>query len=163
MYVLLDENKRFTGSYSITGGIAGGTIVPSLPPCEDLVKQRFYIWDTHNIQTGINRIPVMIDVQAKEPETEELLWEDEEKSIPTMISVQDTDEDGVLKYVEEPIMEDVTEWIFDETDELAYNSYIKEQEAIVPPKTQEQINAELEADALKTKLAMAELYEMMLG
>lgn len=163
MYVLLDENKRFTGSYSITGGITGGTIVPSLPPCEDLVKQRFYRWDTHNIQTGINRIPVMKSIQATEEGTGELLWEDEDKTIPVMIEVQDTNEDGSLKYTEELIMEDVTEWIFNESDQLAYNNYIKEQEAIVPEKTPEEKIAALTEENVNLKLATVELFELYLN
>lgn len=158
MYVLLDENKRYTGSYSLLGTIAGtstgGVLVPELPPCEDLDKQKFYRWDTHNIQTGINYIPVMIEVQDKDPETEELLWEDEEKTIPLMTQVQDTDEEGIPKFTEEPIMEDVTEWIFDESDELVYNNYIKEQAAIIPPITQEELIANLQKENAELKAQM---------
>ena len=43
--VLLDENKFFTGSYSLTGDISGGTLVKTLPPEEN---QLCYKYDIQN-------------------------------------------------------------------------------------------------------------------
>ena len=157
---LYKETKRFTGTYVIIGGMNEdeNTIVvevPSLPPTDDLDKQKFHRWDTHDVQTGVNQIPVM--VQDKD-ELGELLWEDEEKTIPKM--VQDTNEDGSLKFTEEPIMGEIEDGIFDED---GYNTWKSEQDLIVPEPTTEEKLEKLENENVASLMAITELYEMLLG
>lgn len=140
MKVRIDKiTKRFTGDW--TGDIGSmepteTTLVietPNLPPVENLNKQKFHKWDTHSVQTGTTQVPVM--VQEKD-ELGELLWEDEGKTIPKMI--QEVDELGNPKFTEEPIYENITEWIFEEED--AYNTWVEEQSSIIPePTDQEKI------------------------
>ena len=136
---LYKDTKRYTGSYVTIGGMSEdeNTIiveVPSLPPTEDINKQKFHRWDTHEVQTGTKQVPIMVqerDVNG------ELVWEDSESTIPKM--VQDTDEEGNPIFTEEPIIESITEWIFNED---GYNKWKEEQEAIVPePTSEEKINA----------------------
>lgn len=144
MKVRIDKiTKRFTGDW--TGEIGSmepteSTLIieiPNLPPVENLNKQLFYKWDTHSVQTGTTQVPVM--VQAKD-ELGELLWDDNEKTIPTMI--QDCDENGILKFTYEPIISSITEWIF---DELAYTSWLEEQSDIITePKLEERNRADIE-------------------
>lgn len=154
------DTERFTGAYAIIGGMNEdeNTIiveVPFLPPTDDLDRRKFYRYNIHDIQTGVNQIPVM--VQNKD-ELGELLWEDENKTIPQM--VQDTDEGGNPIFTEEPIIESITEWIFDEED---YNTWKSEQEAIVPePMTEEKLE-KLENENMASLMAITELYEMLLG
>lgn len=128
--IRLTDDLYFSGSYAKVGKVEGGIDIPSLPPTEDIDKQKFHRWDTHNVQTGVKRNPVM--VQEKDEEGN-LLWDDEEKTIPKM--VQDTDEEGNPLFTEEPIFEDVLEWIFDEE---GYNKWKEEQGAIVPKPTNEE-------------------------
>ena len=155
---LYKDTKRFTGTYVIIGGMNEdeNTIiieVPSLPPVEDLDKQRFYRWDTHRVQTGINQIPVMKDVQATN-ELGELLWEDEDKTIPIMIPVQDTDEEGNLVFTEEPIIQDITEWFMTEQDEQDYIAYLEEINNYIPEKTLEEKLLESQNEIVELKLLL---------
>lgn len=130
------ETKRFTGEY--VGEIGGINetedtlivVVLNLPPTEDINKQKFYRWDTHQVQTGTKQVQVM--VQDKD-ELGELLWEDDEETIPKM--VQDIDELGNPKFTEEPVIENVTEWIFDEAD---YNDWLEKENAKTPTLTTEE-------------------------
>lgn len=128
------DTKRFTGDYvGEVGGINPTentliVVVPNLPPTENLDIQKFYKWDTHEVQTGTIQVPVMIQ---EVDELGELVWEDEEKTIPKMI--QDVDELGNPKFTEEIIVENITEWIFEEE---AYNEWVEEQENIIPEPTE---------------------------
>lgn len=154
MLVLLNEKKRFTGTYSIKGSVSGGTVVPSLPPCEDLIKRTFYRWDSHTVQTGVNKIPVMVEVQATDEEGN-LLWQDEEKTVPTMVEVQDTNEDGTLKYTEEPIYEEVNDWLFEEADEADYQAYLKE------IAREEEMTQTVDEQLMDCRICIAELTNMV--
>lgn len=127
--VLLDENKFFTGSYSLTGDISGGTLVKELPPEEN---QLCYKYDkvTKTITEEVPELEYYYKV-AKEQETtdkdgnpttetvieEVIVPEDEISSLPEGTEVSNRvklDETGsiITKKVEKEITED--DWILDE-------------------------------------------------
>ena len=127
--VLLDENKFFTGSYSLTGDISGGTLVKELPPEEN---QLCYKYDkvTKTITEEVPELEYYYKV-TKEQETtdkdgnpttetvieEVIVPEDEISSLPEGTEVSNRvklDETGfiITKKVEKEITED--DWILDE-------------------------------------------------
>ena len=127
--VLLDENKFFTGSYSLTGDISSGTLVKELPPEEN---QLCYKYDkvTKTITEEVPELEYYYKV-TKEQETtdkdgnpttetvieEVIVPEDEISSLPEGTEVSNRvklDETGsiITKKVEKEITED--EWILDE-------------------------------------------------
>lgn len=127
--VSLDENKFFTGSYSLTGDISGGTLVKSLPPEEN---QLCYKYDkvTKTITEEVPELEYYYKV-TKEQETtdkdgnpttetvieEVIVPEDKISSLPEGTEVSNRvklDETGsiITKKVEKEITED--DWILDE-------------------------------------------------
>lgn len=127
--VLLDENKFFTGSYSLTGDISGGTLVKELPPEEN---QLCYKYDkvTKTITEEVPELEYYYKVTKEQettdkdgnPTTETIVEEvkvpeDEISSLPEGTEVSNRvklDESGsiITKKVEKEITED--EWILDE-------------------------------------------------
>ena len=127
--VLLDENKFFTGSYSLTGDISGGTLVNSLPPEEN---QLCYKYDkvTKTITQEVPDLEYYYNITKEQetvdeegnPKTETIIEEvsvseDEISSLPEGIEVSNRvklDDNGVVitKTVEKEITEN--DWILDE-------------------------------------------------
>lgn len=157
MLIRLDKNKYFTGDYSNTGGIPGAIEIPYLPPFKE---QRWCQWKEFTTTVEVKKY-LTKSVQATDESTGELLWEDTEKTIPVMFEIPDIDEEtGEQKYelVDEEVYK--TDWVFDEE---GYNNYIKEQENKPDTPTTEQKISVLEEENLSLKLAITELYELMIG
>lgn len=159
--VKLDENNYFTGDYAYnSGGVPGGIEVDHLPPYDDIIKQKYCKWIPH-METFSETIYLTKEEQAKDSITGELLWQDEEHTIPIMITVPDIDEETGLQKTEIINVEkEVIGWVFDQE---AYNNYINEKESEIPKETLEEKVTNLEIENLNLKLSLIELFEFVLG
>lgn len=131
----LDENKYFTGSYAKLGSVPNGVKVPNLPP--DLSNHKTTCWKYDKFEVDVEtQVPVIDD------ETGE----------------QRVKENGELIYKTQTVKETRLDWIFDANKHAEILAAISE---YTPPKTQEEINAEILAkneelestiDTLMTKI-----------
>lgn len=154
--VLNKTNNRFTGSYSIIGGVSTPHTAPSLPPCSDPIEQLFWRYESHRVEMEPNIIPLFKEVQATDPETGALLFE-EDGTTPIMTTVPDIDEEtGEQKTKVEQVFKDITEWFQTDEDKEDYAAYLEELEnAEKPEDTATVINGLLERiDEMDMTIAM---------
>lgn len=115
--VQLDKNKYFTGAYSKFGTVPNGVNVPNLPPDLSNHKETCWRWDEFEVDVEI-QIPVIDD------ETGE----------------QRMDENGQPIYETQTVKETRLDWVFDANKHAEILGVIN---GYIPPKTQEEINAEI--------------------